>query len=291
MSVKPRFWGSRKGLVLKSIAIDQARTWGQIRASSGLYTEDLNQVISELFSSNILSKSGDDYWIEEYGLYREYRDYGQGKYDSPYLDKSKQEQSERARLFRLKLEEIGAYIELNQQRVKNTVIGGVIGWTLRNGVDFGLAAEHFYLDGDLLDRVSKDVISFCNKHVVVVNPYVDKCSLSDKLKDVCSSGREVLLITRSPDSDKEKYGKEQKKRYHQILSECGVQFFYNDYVHAKLVVVDDLLAVLSSMNLYAASSGGRSWEAGLVTWEETTVSAVVQSILKIQSSPETVAYG
>ena len=72
--------------------------------------------------------------------------------------------------------------------------------------------------------------------MAVVNPYVDKCTLSDKLKDVCSSGREVLLITRSPDSDKEKYGKEQKKRYHQILSECGVQVFYNDYVHAKLLV-------------------------------------------------------
>jgi len=99
-----------------------------------------------------------------------------------------------------------------------------------------------------------------------------------------------MLITRSPDSGTERYGKQHRKRYHQILSECGVQVFYNDYVHAKLLVVDDLLAVLSSMNLYAASSGGRSWEAGLVTWEERTASAVVQSILKIQSSPETVAY-
>jgi len=134
MSAIPRFWGSRKGLVLKAIAIDGARTWREIRASSKLCTEDLNQELSELFSSNILSKSGDDYWIEQYDLYREYRDYGEEKYDSPYLDKSKQEQSERARLFSLKLEKIGAYIELNQQRVKNTVIGGVLGWTLRNGV-------------------------------------------------------------------------------------------------------------------------------------------------------------
>lgn len=115
--------------------------------------------------------------------------------------------------------------------------------------------------------------------------------MSDKLKDVCTSDRVVLLITRSPDSDKEEYGKEQKKRYHQVLSERGVQVFYNDYVHAKLLGVDDLLAVVSSMNLYAASSGGRSWEAGLVTWEEETVSAVVQSIQRIHSSPETVAYG
>lgn len=57
--------------------------------------------------------------------------------------------------------------------IDNTVIGGVLGWTLRNGVDFNLDSEHFYLEGDLLDRVSKDVISFSNKRVAVVNPYVD----------------------------------------------------------------------------------------------------------------------
>lgn len=238
-----------------------------------------------MFSLNLLSKSGDAYWIEDYDLYREYKDYGEGKYDSPYLDKSKQERSEMVKLLREKLDKIVAYIKLNQQRAENTVIGRVLWWTLRNSVDFNLASEHFYLDGDLLDRVSKDAISFSNKRVVVVNPYVDKCSLSDKLKNACSSGRGVLLITRSPDSDKEDYGKEQKKRYHQVLSEYGVQVFYNDYVHVKLMLVDDLLAVLSSMNLYASSSGGRSWEAGFVTWEERAVNAVIQSIQRIQIMP------
>lgn len=69
--------------------------------------------------------------------------------------------------------------------------------------------------------------------MAVVNPYVDKCSLSDKLKDACSSGREVLLITRSPDSDKEGYGKEQKKRYHHVLSECGVRARAHPRLHPK----------------------------------------------------------
>jgi len=43
------------------------------------------------------------------------------------------------------------------------------------------------------------------------------------------------------------------------------------------------------MNLYAASSGGRSWEAGLVTWEKSTLNAIVGSIRRIQDNIETKA--
>ena len=217
MSVVPRYWGSWKGFVLKAIAVDGARSWRDIQSSTGLSAEDLNQALSELFSLNILSKSGDSYWIEDYDLYREYKDYWEENYSSPYLDKSVRERNEQFRLFKEKLKRISNYLESYRKRAKNTVIGGVLSWTLRNGVDLNPVSEHFYLVGDFLDRISKDIISYSNKQVAVVNPYVDKCSLSDKLKDACASNQEVLLITRSPESEKEAYGKESKMKYHQAL--------------------------------------------------------------------------
>ena len=39
----------------------------------------------------------------------------------------------------------------------------------------------------------------------------------------------------------------------------------------KLIVVDKAVAVVSSMNLTGFSTGGSSWEAGLVTKEDTVV--------------------
>jgi len=187
--VKPRYWGSWKGLVLKAIASEGARTLRDIQASSELDSESLNQALSELFSINALSKTGDSYWIEDYALYREYKGYVEGNYGSPYLDRSSQERAEKLRVFGEESERISRYIEGNRERAENTIVGFVLGWALRNGIEFNLPSEHFFLEGDLLDRISKDVISYSGRHVVVVNPYVDKCSLSDKLKDACSYGR------------------------------------------------------------------------------------------------------
>ncbi|MHA1278507.1 MAG: phospholipase D-like domain-containing protein [Candidatus Helarchaeota archaeon] len=98
------------------------------------------------------------------------------------------------------------------------------------------------------------------------------------------------MITRSPDSEKEGFGRDSKKAYHQVLDECGVKVYYNDYIHAKLLMVDDLLSVVSSMNFHSGSSGGRSWEAGLITWEEGVINSIVKSIQRIQYSPETNLY-
>jgi hypothetical protein len=40
------------------------------------------------------------------------------------------------------------------------------------------------------------------------------------------------------------------------------------------------------MNFYSSSSGGRTWEAGIVSTEETVVGAIVNSINKLQEKPK-----
>jgi hypothetical protein len=52
-------------------------------------------------------------------------------------------------------------------------------------------------------------------------------------------------------------------------------------------LMDGLVALVSSMNFISSSSGGKSWEAGLVTWKEWIVNSITKSIQNILDSPET----
>ena len=52
-------------------------------------------------------------------------------------------------------------------------------------------------------------------------------------------------------------------------------------VHAKLLVVDEQIAVISSMNYYSWSSGGSSWEAGLISIDRDIVNSVHKTINRL----------
>ena len=67
----------------------------------------------------------------------------------------------------------------------------------------------------------------------------------------------------------------------------GVQILYNDYVHAKLLLVDDLVAFVSSMNFTSSSSGGKAWEAGVITWQQGIVNSILNSIKNIIEDTDT----
>jgi phosphatidylserine/phosphatidylglycerophosphate/cardiolipin synthase-like enzyme len=69
---------------------------------------------------------------------------------------------------------------------------------------------------------------------------------------------------------------------HDELMQSNVVLKYNNSVHAKLVIVDREVAVISSMNFIPTSSGGSSWEAGVVSIDEAVVKSVVKSIMNIR---------
>jgi len=95
----------------------------------------------------------------------------------------------------------------------------------------------------------------------------------------------VRLMTRRPDTSRKSFRRD-KREYHRFLQEDGVSVTYNKAVHAKIVVVDRAVAIISSMNFYSGSSAGASWEAGLISVEETVVESMVNSILELLEKPE-----
>jgi len=61
---------------------------------------------------------------------------------------------------------------------------------------------------------------------------------------------------------------------------------YDNQIHAKIIVIDNVVAIVSSMNLYSASSGGFTKEAGIVSIDEKVVTSVSKYIMDILSKPE-----
>jgi phosphatidylserine/phosphatidylglycerophosphate/cardiolipin synthase-like enzyme len=108
---------------------------------------------------------------------------------------------------------------------------------------------------------------------------MDNCNLSNTLRNASRNGVKVNLITRPPSTKTRRY-------YHSFLKQDGVQITYNKLAHAKLIVVDRIITVISSMNFTTGSSGEGSWEAGLVSTEETVVESVCNSILELLEKPE-----
>jgi uncharacterized protein YndB with AHSA1/START domain len=102
-----------------------------------------------------------------------------------------------------------------------------------------------------------------------------------------ASGRGVLtsLVTRRISSS-DRYRVE-KMEYHDNLRVSRVLLAYNDTVHAKMVIVDGLVAVVSSMNFISSSSSGRAWEAGLATINPQVVEQVTASLTGLWESRDT----
>ena len=103
---------------------------------------------------------------------------------------------------------------------------------------------------------------------MVTNPFVKRCHLSEALTRMNKEGVCVKLVTRGI-NDFKRYGKELAKR---------VFITYDEAIHAKLIVVDRRVGIVSSMNFYAGSSAGECWEAGIATTNAPVVSSIVRSV-------------
>jgi phosphatidylserine/phosphatidylglycerophosphate/cardiolipin synthase-like enzyme len=136
-----------------------------------------------------------------------------------------------------------------------------------------------------LDELSKFLVRESQKQVLVVNPYVNKCNLSECLVQASYGGKDVLVVTLPP-SFQTGRNAERADEFHGILKGSGVKLVYNKSVHAKLMVVDRAVAIASSMNLGSGSTAGASWEAGIVSVEDTVVESVMDSIAKLVEKPE-----
>jgi len=254
------YWGFWKGNVIKAISVDGARSWQAIQKLTKLPEQKLNKALAELFTDKVLYKDGSGGYSVRHDLSEQYR---------IYFDKN-----DNAVPINTKINPIGNH--------KTILFGKIDEWKKFRSFNIDPSIGHFFVEGDLLDDISKYLIVNAEKEILVTNPFVEKCSISDSLIEACKKGKMVRLITRPIDPEKDL--KETKKEYHELLKDSGVEIIYNKSVHGKLVALDRAVSILSSMNFYSGSSAGASWETGIVTFEEKVVRSIVDSILKLLQS-------
>ena len=242
MISEPKFWSSWKGRIIRAIVLEGRYTRNEILKTTRLEEKQFEQALGELFQTTFLvEKEKDRFWVNSSELCNEYR-----------------------RFFK---------------KVQETLVDWVHEWRMQERIDTEL--NHFFLEDKLLDEFSERLIEHANVEILVTNPYVEQCHISNTLMSMSDKGISAKLVTRSPTEQKYPYQNQyqKKKQYLSKLAKKGVFIAYDESVHAKLIVADRRVAIVSSMNFVAASSGGASWEAGLVTVEENVVQSVARSIL------------
>ena len=88
----------------------------------------------------------------------------------------------------------------------------VIKWRDFKNLSFCLDARHFFLEGTYIDDLSKDLIRQAKEEILLVNPYIEQCLLSNTLIDATSSKVKVSVITR-PFRENDPF-LEEKQAYH-----------------------------------------------------------------------------
>lgn len=156
---EPTYWGSWKGRVIRAIAISRAQTWSEIREQTGLSEKSLNRVLKELYDVDAIHQNPKGtYWVE-HDLYDQYAEYF----------KEQETKKEKSPKFEEKdQEDIVRYIDQ---------------WKGLKRLSFDLGNKHFFLSERHLDELSKDLIVEAKAEVLVVNPYVEKCALSDTMRE------------------------------------------------------------------------------------------------------------
>jgi len=152
---------------------------------------------------------------------------------------------------------------------QESLVSWVIEWMKKKGIVSILTdrLDHFYLHDRLLSEFSESLIEQAKQEILVTSPYVKRCHLSEALALMSKKGVIVKLVTRGVGT--QQFEKELAKR---------VFITRDESIHAKQIVVDRRVGIVSSMNFYAGSSAGECWEAGIVTVDEGVVYSIIGSI-------------
>jgi len=152
-------------------------------------------------------------------------------------------------------------------------------WLNKEKLIFSLEKGHFYLYGKRLSDFSKKLIEQGETEILISNPDLNECPLTDTLKKLSKGGKTVNVVTQHP-AEENSLHRWHKTEYHSSLKEVGVTVIYNEKVNARIITVDRKVAIISSAN-FSHSSVPDLLDSGIISVEETVVDEITNSLLKI----------
>jgi hypothetical protein len=262
---EPKYWGTIKGKILNAIVNEFCDSEDAVVYETHLPLETIKQAIAELLQTGELSYTDEGTLWVKYPLYKSYENFS--------LDSL--------------TEEMSSKIPLIMDKKKLDTIEWIYQWKTKNDDTITLDTKHFFLKGGLLADFTNDLLKFSRESVFVVNPYVDVCSTTRILSLLKTNGVKTDIITRNPETERNDYSRKRKINWHKTLVEKGVNLYYNDLIHAKMFLIDDIVAINSSMNLFSASVGSQSWESGIISFDETVLHSIRNAIQSLMTSEMT----
>lgn len=175
----------------------------------------------------------------------------------------------------------------NPEKIEDTLIQWLIQWANDKKIDFAAESKQIFL-GSKLGRLTEDIIGNAKDEILVTNPYVDNCYLVTALQEARDRRVNVRIVSRRPEKNDIP-----KIECHAALRKKGVTIHYVNTIHAKIVIIDRKIAIISSMNLYGASAGGGVLEAGIVSFDSKVVdcaSNYIFDLLEKTESPEITSF-
>jgi phosphatidylserine/phosphatidylglycerophosphate/cardiolipin synthase-like enzyme len=262
MSEKPKYWDSWKGQVLRAIIFDGVDTWKDVREKSGLSHNQMLRVVKELRKSETIDYEEIEgikrFRVLDHALVKEYQSGTKEKVvktgEKPISD--------------------------HNEWIRK--------WIGTNEVNVSLDHLHFFLEGPNLTDITRRLMDRAKVSVLVVNPFVDGATLGTALRDAAKRNIEVSLITRRPQEHPDRW------KFHKTLVLEGVDMYYSGRkrgaggVHSKLVIVDNEVAIVSSMN-FTMNSENDTWETGIVSVDKDVVDSAAESFSNYTDENETVS--
>jgi len=254
----PIYWGSYKGRIIKAIALDGAKTWQDLQELTGLSPKSINSALAELFGTDTIYKTKDNHYRVARDIFQQYLDFFKNKsHETQEALKVKEESQGKIK------REFQSWLEFKKTNITE---------------------NHLFLAGGDLEDLAKHMVNNVQKELLIVSPYIDRTSIMDSIKLRAEDGVKVRVLTRNPERIERNNA---KINFINNLSEYGVDVNTNEAVHAKILVFDRGVSLMSSMNLYAHSVGGASWEAGIVTTSTDVLNEILTTVDSKFSERET----
>ena len=166
---------------------------------------------------------------------------------------------------------------------EDTLLEWLAHWATDKPINLSMESKQFFLSGMELEELARDVIGKAQDEILVTSPYVDSCHLATALQRAVERRVKVKVIARRPTTAKMD---SLKAECQANLRKEGVVFHYINQIHSKIMVIDRKITIISSMNLYSGSTGGATFEAGIVSFEKKVVDSATEYIVELLEKPE-----
>ena len=298
---KPKYWGTWEGEIIKVLVQhdNEFVNFKILEAKTGLTPNGLKKALPTLYNDKIIQKDGesanarylliDDNTKIEWKKFLE-TDLSKESNQKDIEEKSNQEKNQVPQKKAKSELDIILQEKPSPEESEDTLIKWLIQWATDKPINLAVKSKQFFIEGLRLTALAMDLIGKAKDEILVTSPFVDSCHPITSLTEAKDRRVNIRIVTTRPTKDK---SDAKKVECHALLRKKGVNIHYISNIHAKIIIIDNKVTIVSSMNLYSGSTGGGLLEAGIVSFENKVVesaSKYINDLLAQTESPDITSY-